>query len=84
MELAESNRLKDIEEREARAREEALAEIERNKRAAATAQETAWQCPLLLPYWPFLGPNFFPHLDSLLCHICRHKPYRHGKGGIGL
>ena len=43
MELAESNRLKDIEERETRAREEALAEIERNKRAAAAAQETAWQ-----------------------------------------
>jgi hypothetical protein len=43
MELAESNRLKDLEERETRARENALAEIERNKRAAAAAQETAWQ-----------------------------------------
>jgi hypothetical protein len=35
--------LKDLEERETRARENALAEIERNKRAAAAAQETAWQ-----------------------------------------
>ena len=43
MELAESNRLKDLEEREIKARENALAEIERNKRAAAAAQETAWQ-----------------------------------------
>ena len=43
MELAESNRLKDIEEQEARVREEIRAEIERNKRAAAAAQETAWQ-----------------------------------------
>ena len=43
MELAEENRLKDLEERETKARENALAEIERNKRAAAAAQETAWQ-----------------------------------------
>ena len=43
MELAETNRLKDLEQRETKARENALAEIERNKRAAAAAQETAWQ-----------------------------------------
>ena len=43
MELAESNRLKELEERKAKARENALAEIERNKRAAAAAEETAWQ-----------------------------------------
>ena len=53
MELAETNRLKDLEQREAKAREDALAEIERNKRAAAAAQETAWQSQT----WSGENPN---------------------------
>ena len=53
MELAETNRLKDIEQRETKARENALAEIERNKRAAAAAQETAWQSQT----WSGKNPN---------------------------